>query len=133
MMFIATLLVRFGLSDAIAKKLAPLAALAAVLAILGLLWGAVQVWDHFDDRAAIAQDKLEGNNAMLEQQLEAAAGAAAEALRNAETNRDTKEALENAIHEPEPGDSADPDVRLACEQLRLDGQDTTGIPECGRR
>lgn len=133
MMMIAGLLARFGLSDALAKKLAPLAALAGVLAILSLLWGAWQVWDYFDDRAAIEQDKLEANNAMLEAQLDAAAAAAAEALRNAETNRETKEALTDAIFEPEPGDSADPDVRLACEQLRLDGQDTTGIPECGRR
>lgn len=133
MSFIITLLVRFGLAGDLAKKLAPFAAAAAALAILGLLWGAWQVWDHFDDKAAIEADRLEGNNAALKAQLEAAETAARERLRNAETNTETKEALTDAIQDPEPSDHPDPDVRLACEQLRLDGQDTSGFPECGGR
>jgi hypothetical protein len=133
MPIVITLLTRFGLTDALAKKLAPFAAALAVIAFLSLLWGAWQVWDYFDDRAAIKADRLEGNNAALEAQLEADAAAARERLRNAATNSETKEALQDAIDQPEPGDSPDPDVRLACEQLRLDGQDTTAIPGCGGR
>lgn len=133
MSFIVALLVRLGLADAAARKFAPLAAVAGVLAILGLLWAAWGVFDHFNDRAAIKQDRLESNNAVLEARIEAAEAAAKEQLRNAMTNRETKEALEDAIHKPQPGDNADPDVRLACEQLRRVGQDTAGIPECGGR
>lgn len=130
---IAALLARWGLSGAMAKRLAPVAAIIAFVAFLGLLWGAWQVFDHFNDRAAIRQDRLESNNAALEAQLAAAAAAAKERLRNAQTNSETVEALTDAILEPEPGDSADPDVRLACQQLRLDGQDTSRIPGCGGR
>lgn len=133
MTFIATLLARWGLSERVAKVLAPVAAGVAAIAFLASLWGAWQVFDWFNDRAAVKADRIESNNAALEAQLEAAEAAALEALRNAETNRETKEALEDAIFQPEPGDSADPDVRLACEQLRLDGQDTSAIPECGNR
>lgn len=133
MSFIIALLARLGIGDAAARKLAPFAAIVAGIAFLGLLWGAVQVWDYFDDKAAIRADRIEANNAALEAQLDAEAAAAKERLRNAVTNRETVEALTDAILEPEPGDSPDPDVRLACEQLRRDGQDTTGIPACGGR
>lgn len=133
MMIFATLLARFGVADALAKKLAPFAAIAAAFAFLGLLWGAWQVFDHFNDRAAIEQDKLESNNAMLEEQLKAQDAAAAERLRNADTNRDTERAYEDAILVPKSGDDADPAVRLACERLRRDGQDTTRVPGCGGR
>jgi hypothetical protein len=133
MSFIVTLLVRWGLKETLAKRLAPFAAIAAALALLPALWGAFQVWDWFDDRAAIEQDKLEANNAMLEEQLKAEETAAAERLRNAETNRETERAYEDAILIPKSGDDPDPAVRLACERLRRDGQDTTGVPGCGGR
>lgn len=133
MTLIITLLARWGLSEGLAKKLAPIAALIGVFAILGVLWGAVKVWDHFDDKAAIERDRIEANNTALEAQLKAAEASAKEALRNAETNRETKEAFDDAIYNPQLGDSPDPDVRLACEQLRRDGQDTTAISECGER
>lgn len=133
MTFIITLLVRWGLKEALAKKLAPFAAIAAAFAFLGLLWGAWQVFDHFNDRAAIEQDKLESNNAMLEEQLKAQDAAAAERLRNADTNRETERAFDDAILFPETGDDPDPAVRLACERLRRDGQDTTRVPGCGGR
>lgn len=127
------LLLAFGASDALAKRLAPLGALAGFLAILSLLWAAWQVFDHFNDRAAIEQDKLESNNAVLEEQLTAQDAAAAERLRNADTNRETERAYEDAILVPKSGDDPDPAVRLACERLRRDGQDTTRVPGCGGR
>ncbi len=127
------LLLVLGVGDAAAKRLAPLGALAGVLAILSLLWAAWGVFDHFNDKAAIERDRIEANNAVLAAQLAAAEAAAKERLRNAQTNSETVEALTDAIFNPAPGDSADPDVRLACEQLRRDGQNTTGIPQCGGR
>lgn len=133
MMFVASLLARFGVAEAAAKRLAPVAAVLGVIAILGLLWAAWGVFDHFNDRQAIKEDRLEANNAALEAQLKAETKAAAERLRNADTNRETERAYEDAILDPKTGDHADPAVRLACEQLRRDGQDTTGIPECGGR
>lgn len=133
MSWIAALLVRWGLKEATAKLLAPAAAGAAVLAILALLWAAWGVFDHFNDRQAIEQDRLESNNAALEAQLEAEQAAAAERLRNAKTNSETERAFEDAILVPKPGDDPDPAVRLACERLRRDGQDTTGLPGCGGR
>lgn len=133
MMMIVGLLARFGLSDALAKKLAPFAAIPVAAAFLTALWGAWQVFDHFNDRAAIEQDKLESNNAVLEKQIEAREAAAAERVRNAETNSETERAYDDAILFPKAGDSDDAGVRLACERLRRDGQDTTSIPGCGGR
>lgn len=133
MSFIIGLLVRFGLAEAAAKRLAPFAVVAGVLAILGLLWAAWGVFDHFNDKAAIEQDRLEGNNAVLEKQLETEAAAAAERLRNAETNSDNRRAYEDAILFPKRDDDADPAVRLACERLRRAGEDTSGLPGCGGR
>lgn len=133
MMSIATLLARWGLSSEAAKKLAPLAAAAGVLAILGLLWAAWGVFDHFNDRAAVREATLEQNAKALEDQIQANDNAAAERLRNAETNGETERAYEDAILVPKAGDSDDPGVRLACERLRRAGHDTADLPGCGGR
>lgn len=133
MTFIVTLLVRWGLKDALARRLAPFAAIAAALMLLAALYGAFRVWDWFDDRAAVQADRDKANAAMLERQMKANDRAAGERSDNAITNAEQERAYVDAIHSPKPGDSADPAVRLACEQLRRDGQDTTGLPECGGR
>lgn len=130
---ILALLGRWGLSERAAKVAAPFVAALAVLVILTALWGSWQVFDYFNDRAAVKQDRIEANNKAMKAQLEAAETAARERLRNARTNDEEVEAYTDAIYNPQPGDSADPGVRLACEQLRRDGQDTTAIPECGGR
>lgn len=130
MSWIVTLLVRWGLKEARAEKLAPLVALAAAVAILAALWTG---YDWFNDRAAVQADRAKANAAMLERLIKANDRAAGERGDNAITNAEQEQAYDDAIHKPQPGDSADPAVRLACEQLRRDGQDTTGLPECGRR
>lgn len=130
---ITSLLASLGLSARVAQRLAPVVAGIAALAILASLWGAWQVFDWWDDRAAIERDRIKANNDTLARQLDAAEAAARERLRNARTNDETVEALNDAILDPKPGDHPDPGVRLACEQLRRDGQDTAGIPECGGR
>lgn len=124
------LLTALGLSESISRRLAPFVAILAALLILGLLWA---VWDHFDDKEAIDRDRLEANADALEGQAKAEAAAAAERARNIVTNFEQTGEFHDAIHDPRAGDSADPAVRLACQQLRNDGQDTTAIPECGRR
>lgn len=133
MTFIVSLLLRWGLKEGVAKKLAPFAAAAAVIVILTALWGAWQVWDYFDDRAAVQADRDKANLDMLERQLRANDNAADARTADALTNAEQEKAYVEAIHNPKPGDSADPAVRLACEQLRRDGQDTSGLPECGGR
>lgn len=133
MMMIATLLARFGLADSVAKKLAPFAAIAAAIALLTALWGAWQVFDYLNDRAAVKQAVLENNVTALEAQVEADATAAAERLRNAATNSETERAYEDAILVPKTDDSDDPGVRLACERLRRAGRDTATVPGCGGR
>lgn len=130
MIRIAGLLARWGMSEAKAARFAPVVAAAGVLVLLAALW---PVYDHFNDRAAIKRDRIETNAKVRERQLEAAEKAARERLRNDRTNRDLVEAYTDAINHPEPGDHVDPGVRLACEQLRRDGQDTSGFPECGGR
>ena len=130
MSFIIGLLVRWGLKESVADKMAPWVAAALLFAFLGAI---LATWDYFDDRAAVRADRAKANAAMLERQMEANARAAGERSDNAITNAEQEGAFHDAIHEPKPGDSADPAVRLACEQLRRDGQDTSGLSECGGR
>jgi hypothetical protein len=130
MMWIAGLLARWGLKESVAGKLAPWVAGLGVLAILA---ASVAAWDWFDDRAAIRADRDKANAAMLERQIQANDRAAGERADNAITNSEQERAFNEAIFEPQPGDSVDPAVRLACEQLRRSGQDTSSLSECGRR
>lgn len=130
MSFIIGLLVRWGLKESVAGKLAPW---VAGIAAIALLAAAVAVWDYFDDRAAVKQATLEANNAALEAQIRAEDRAARERGRNAETNSQTERAYEDAILVPKAGDSDDPGVRLACERLRRAGHDTSAVSGCGGR
>lgn len=125
-----TWLIGKGLSERAAKAMA---VGAAIFAFLAVAVPAVLLWDYFDDKEAVEKDRLAGNNKALTARLEAAEQSAREALENQATNADLVEAYNDAIDNPKPGDSDDPDIRLACEQLRRDGQDTTTIPECGKR
>lgn len=124
------ILTALGLSQRIAARLAPWVAGALAIALLAALWA---LWDHFDDKAAVRADRLEANDGARGRQVEAETGAAAERARNMVTNHQQRGDFHGAIHSPRPGDSSDPAVRFACQQLRNDGQDTAAIPECGGR
>lgn len=124
------ILTTLGLSQRVAAKVAPWAAFA-VIALLALL--SVKIWDHFDDREAVRVERLEANDAARDRQVEAETDAAAERARNMVTNHQQTGDFHGAIHSPHPDDSSDPAVRLACQQLRNDGQDTAAISECGGR
>jgi Flp pilus assembly protein TadB len=130
MMMIVGLLARLGLSERVAGKVAPWV-LGAGIVIAALL--AFQLWDYFDDRAAINADRAAANAKAAERERKADARADAERSTNADTNRDQEQAYDDAIHRPAAGDHVDPAVRLACERLRRAGQDTAAIPECGGR
>lgn len=127
---VASLLGLCGLSTDLARKLAPwaLGASALLLAI-----GAFVVWHHFDNAAAIERDQLEANNEQLEGQIAADTAAADQRVEDVIAQIQQEEAYVDAITEPQPGDSPDPAVRLACEQLRQQGEDTTTISACGGR
>lgn len=124
------LLGKFGLAESAAKKVAPWAAAAlfALLVVAG--WS---IFDHFNDRAAIEQDRLESNVEQLEGQVAADTKAADQRMADLQAQQEQEKALDNAIENPLPGDSDDPHVRLACERLRRDGQDTSNLPTCGGR
>ena len=124
------LLGRLGLSDERSEKLAPWALGFAGIVLLGALFA---IWDHFDDRDAIERDRLEGNNAALEAQVEAEVEAGEQRVEDLAEQIRQQEDYQDAIDNPEAGDSDDPAVRLACERLRNDGQDTRAIPGCGGR
>lgn len=125
-----SILTALGLSQRIAARSAPWVAGALAIALLAALWA---IWDHFDDKEAVRVDRLEANAGALETQAAAETAAAAERARNMVTNHQQTGDFHDAIHSPRPGDSGDPAVRLACQQLRNDGQDTAAIPECGGR
>jgi hypothetical protein len=127
MMFVAGLLARFGVADAAAKKLAPFAAVAAVVAMLGLLWGAVQVWDYFDDRAAIHDDRIEREAAETAKALERERAATKAAM-----DRDAQRAADSAatVQRLEDIEDANPEAAVAparpgsravADRLRRDG------------
>lgn len=124
------ILARLGLSRRLSEKMAPWA-LGALLLLLAAL--CVAIWDHYDDEAAIERDRLKGNVEQLEDQLKADGAAADQRLQDAAAQRDQEDAYHDAIANPQAGDAGDPDVRLACEQLRRAGKDTSGLPACGGR
>lgn len=130
MSWVVALLARWGVKEGLAGKLAPWVAGVALFAILAALWAA---YDHFNDRQAIERDRLEADNTLLEAQIRTQDAAAAERLRNADTNSETERAFDDAILFPKSDDDPDPAVRLACERLRRSGEDTSSLPGCGGR
>lgn len=127
---VAGWLVKFGLSQTRADKLAPLG-LGLALLLLVVAGGAL--WLHFHDQRVIERDRMEANLEQLEDQVKADTKAADQRLEDAAAQDEQEEAYANAIDNPAPGDAGDPGVRLACERLRRSGQDTTGLPACGGR
>ena len=127
---VASLLGILGFSADLARKLAPWAmGLAALLLVIS----AFAIWNHSDNAAAIERDRLEANNDQLVGQVDADAAAADQRVEDVIAQIQQEEAYVDAITEPEPGDSPDPGVRLACEQLRRQGENTAAIPACGGR
>lgn len=116
----------WGVPEALRKPLLYLGAILAALALLGLLKGCY-------DRSVIREHDTEVNLAAEKGAREADTKAADQRLKDAATNLEQERALNDAIDNPKTGDPADPGVRLACEQLRQSGQDTTTIPACGGR
>lgn len=128
--WIARCLVGLGLSRNAATKATPwivgialclLVAAALVLAVRSIRADAVN-----DDRVASDLEALQG-------QANADARAANQRLKDDRAQRAQEDDYHDAVESPAPGDSHDAGVRLACERLRRDGQDTTAIPACGRR
>lgn len=130
MSWLAGILVKLGLKESGAEKVAPWVA-GALLCVLAAL--SAGLWLHFHDRKVIAQDRQGANLAAVKGQSTADAHAADQRVKDALANRDQEETYAKAIHTAQPGDSSDPDVRLACEQLRRAGKDTKSIPACGGR
>lgn len=137
MAWIISLLASWGLGEGRAKALAPWVALAAAIALLAALWMLSApmraIFDHFDDRRAVAEDRRANNLEQLEQQREADTAAAEQRVEDALAQQEQEQAYDDAINRPHAGDSASPRVRLACERLRRAGQDTAAIPACGGR
>lgn len=110
---IIRLLAGFGLSERVSKIAAPFVALLAVFALLSALWGAWQVFDYFNDRAAVKQDRIEREAVEAAAALEAERRAtAAEAVRqgartaaSAETIKQLEE-IEDADPEAAAGPAA---------------------------
>lgn len=125
MIAIAALLARWGLSERIAKVLAPFAAVLAALALLAALWGAWRAFDWLNDRQAVKSHEIE---------REAQAGrhretAAAERLGDALKDAGNEEDLHDAIDKAPRGGQLSPHARaLNCERLRKLGRIP---PACG--
>ena len=100
---------------------------------LGGLYGGYRLWLHHHDKQMVATDRAAAKLDALQGQAKADAHAADQRVQDALANKDEEEAYASAISQPVAGDSADPGVRLACERLRRDGQDTAAIPACGGR
>ena len=100
MSFIVDLLASWGLSQRVARLLAPLAAALAALALLAALWGAFQAWDWWDDRQAVEDDRNAANAEFRERQVKAERKAggdkAARDAAEAERQRDLQEELDDA-------------------------------------
>lgn len=130
MTWIVGRLLALGLSQGRAEKVAPWA-VAALLFVSAAAGGLL--WLHFHDRQVVAHATDKGNVDQLQHQVKADAKAADQRLKDAAAQTQQQEAYRDAIDKPKPGDAVDPDVRLACEQLRRSGQDTTRLPACGGR
>lgn len=128
--WIARCLVGLGLSRSAATKTAPWIAGSAlcllVAAALALVVQSIRADAVNDDRAASDLEALQG-------QANADARAADQRLKDDRSQRAQEDDYHDAVESPIPGDSDDAGVRLACERLRRDGQDTTAIPACGGR
>jgi hypothetical protein len=126
-----------GLPSALAARAAPWVGLALVCALLWLLWGISApiraAADWFDDREAVQDDRRRANLERLNEQAKADAKAAEQRVADVVAQIEQEQDFADAINNPQPGDSDDPNVRLGCERLRRSGQDTSGIPACGGR
>jgi hypothetical protein len=130
---IGVILANLGLSQRVAERWAPLVAAGLAIGALAGLGGGVALWFHFHDKHVVAADRQAANLDALQGQATADAHAADQRVQDALAGKDQEQAYDQAIHHPQAGDSGDPGVRLACERLRRDGQDTAAIPACGGR
>ncbi|CDO35829.1 hypothetical protein [Novosphingobium sp. KN65.2] len=128
--WIARCLVGLGLSRSAGTKAAPwiagFALCLLVVAVFTLAVSAIRADAVKKDRAASDLEALQG-------QAKADARAADQRLKDDRAQRAQEDDYHDAVERPAPGDSDDAGVRLACERLRHDGQDTTAIPACGGR
>lgn len=65
------ILARLGRDNAAPRWLAALAAGIAILAACAAAWGTFKLWDKWDDRQAIEQDRAAANAELRAKQLEA--------------------------------------------------------------
>lgn len=131
--FLVPILARWGVKESLQRPLAWLTAAFAVVTLTMALAGAFNTWLHFHDKRVVAADRADALAELVELQAEAEAAAARSRVKDVVEIHKQQEAYRNAIEDPEPGDSADPAVRLGCERLRRSGQDTSGIPACSGR
>lgn len=133
MSFVLGILANLGLSQRVAKLAAPFVLAGAALVALAALYGLGTLWLHHHDRAVVAADRQASDIKAAKGQASADAHAADQRLEDVVKQKEQEKAYADAIAHPAAGDSDEPGVRLACEQLRRAGKDTAAIPACGGR
>ncbi len=121
MSFLIAIFARWGLPEQVRK---PLAYATAILAALALLWAAKALYD----RSVIADHEAKQQAEAIEARDRAADARAADAIVNAQTEKE----LHDAINAAPTGGSLSPAARaLACERLRNVGRIPTACRSDG--
>lgn len=120
------LLVRKGLSQGRAEKMAPWLGGVAAIALLGLLAG---LWLHFHDRAVIARNDAKAVAKVAPAHAKAAGQRAADTIKQADNERKAHDAINQSGPDTAPAPAA---VAHNCQRLRRAGIDEGRLPAACR-
>lgn len=124
--WIAGLLVRKGLSQARAEKMAPWAGGAAAIALAALLAG---LWLHFHDRGVVQRHEAKAVAKVAPAHADAAEQRAKDLVKQAEDERNAHAAIKSSGPDTVPAPAA---VAHNCQRLRRAGFSEVSLPAACR-